>query len=180
MCNVQIKQGGCKLFVWMALFSKVLDMAMCEIGLGKFPPKDILSLFKSWSFLKKKSMYLCIWLIIPSILIWEIWKAWNKRVLQSKEINISSFQNKVETTIVEIVNNKVLRLNPQKVEFTEWDVKLRLGWFDLNILKFGNKKVERERVLCAKAIWKPLLSHGINWTLMRHQEEIHEGWVWTT
>lgn len=79
-------------------------------------------------------MYLCIWIIIPSILIWELWKEWNRRIFQGKEMNTSSFQNIVEVVIAEVVNSRVSRLNPHKLEFIDWDVKLRLGWFGLKIL----------------------------------------------
>lgn len=69
------------------------------------------------------------------------WKEWNKRIFNCKEMNASSFQNKVEATIVEVVNIRVSRINPNKLEFMEWDMKLRTRWFGLKILEFGSQEV---------------------------------------
>lgn len=45
------------------------------------------------------------WKNSPSILLWEIWKEGNKRIFANKEMPISSFLNKVEASIIEVINN---------------------------------------------------------------------------
>lgn len=68
---------------------------------------DILNLFKSWPMMNKTCLYRGMLIIIPSIILWQLWKERNQRIFQRKKLAWESFINKVEVDIVEVMNSRI-------------------------------------------------------------------------
>ncbi|GLJ37648.1 hypothetical protein SUGI_0764880 [Cryptomeria japonica] len=86
---------------------------------------------KRYSEFNKASDFSCQWIICLSILMWEIWKERDRSNFQDKALNINSFLNKVEASMVETATSRVRNQISRQASFGAWDASMKSNWFGL-------------------------------------------------
>lgn len=87
-------------------------------------------------------------------MIWEIWKERNRRIFKNSKMQWYQLVNKIEASVVELVNNQTLNLQ-RDINMSYWDEKMRLRWKGLKIPPFmgrGSLANELSRKNCE---WVP-------------------------
>ncbi|XP_057839274.1 uncharacterized protein LOC131049246 [Cryptomeria japonica] len=82
----------------------------------------------SWLVSGKPSTFATVWKILPSIVLWELWKERNRRVFEGKAENRQRFLIRLERAISELVSNAASHVNLAKVPFTQFDASFLLSW----------------------------------------------------
>ncbi|XP_059075024.1 uncharacterized protein LOC131875037 [Cryptomeria japonica] len=99
--------------IWSFLLGKLGWMAPL--------PNTVLDLFSSWNIPSRRSVFSSLWIVVPSLVIWEIWKERNRRLFQEKEKSMENLLLRVEQAIVESVSAAAKNHNLAKHPYTSED-----------------------------------------------------------
>ncbi|XP_059066304.1 uncharacterized protein LOC131857628 [Cryptomeria japonica] len=104
---------------------------------GPFP-SGLDEWFLQWPEPARKPIFVDAIYILPSLLIWEIWKERNRRIFQGKEVSLMSLCGKIENHLTELLNEVAQSNSLKKNLYTDWDWKIKLALPNLLIpLLFG-------------------------------------------
>lgn len=67
-------------------------------------PRGIDEWFQIWPKARKKVLFGNIYNILPSLIIWEIWKERNRRIFEDKEMPQIALCGKIEKNLIEFMN----------------------------------------------------------------------------
>lgn len=67
-------------------------------------PTGIDDWFKMWPQRITKALFRDPWLILPSLLIWELWKEHNRRIFQDKSMDAGVLYQNIELLLIELTN----------------------------------------------------------------------------
>lgn len=73
---------------------------------------------ESWPSLGKNSIFAAIWKILPSTVLWELWKERNRRVFDGRAENCERFLTRLGRAISELVSNAASNVNLAKTPFS--------------------------------------------------------------
>lgn len=105
---IQVEESGDHLFL-NCPFSYCCWLWLCaKLHWYMALPNNLLSLLVGWSKLHKGAIFNFLWTISPSLLIWEIWKERNMCIFPDKAMSRKSLLNKIEASILEIINSRVV------------------------------------------------------------------------
>ncbi|XP_059070959.1 uncharacterized protein LOC131862033 [Cryptomeria japonica] len=114
------------------------------------PASTLKNWIKSWPILNQKSLWGSLWLIAPSMLLWQIWKERNCRIFEGKENSLEKFLEKIKTNISEVAN---LKSHCRRIEYiSDWDKKNQMEWGNLHPL---NINVVSKQAKWSNAKWEP-------------------------
>lgn len=82
----------------------------------------------SWPALHKSSTFATIWKVMPSTIMWEVWKEQNRRLFEDKSEPMERFLIKLERAISKLVSNTTSQVNMAKTPFTQFDVGILMRW----------------------------------------------------
>ena len=52
----------------------------------------------------------------------------NRKILSNEELNISSLLNKIEASIIEVINCNIRKNSKEEGSFSEWDAEMKKNW----------------------------------------------------
>ncbi|XP_059069835.1 uncharacterized protein LOC131859787 [Cryptomeria japonica] len=118
-------------------------------------PNIVLDLFSSWNIPSCRSVFSSLWLVAPSLVVWEIWNERNIRIFQEKEDSVESFLLRVERAIAESVLAAARNHNLAKHPYTSEDKNIQANWLLVNYQPVNgylrvNPPLEKEEVK-----WEP-------------------------
>ncbi|XP_059067482.1 uncharacterized protein LOC131858301 [Cryptomeria japonica] len=93
---------------------------------GPFPSR-LDEWFLQWPKSKGKAIFVDLLYILPSLLIWEIWKERNHRIFQGKEMSLTSLCGKIENHLIELLNEVAQSKSLNKNVYMDWDWKIKLA-----------------------------------------------------
>ncbi|XP_059076619.1 uncharacterized protein LOC131875913 [Cryptomeria japonica] len=82
----------------------------------------------SWPTLHNSSTFAAIWKVMPSTIMWEVWKEQNRRLFEDKSEPMECFLIKLERVISELVSNATSQVKMAKTPFTQFDVGILVRW----------------------------------------------------
>ncbi|XP_059076472.1 uncharacterized protein LOC131875810 [Cryptomeria japonica] len=104
---------------------------------GPFP-SGLDEWFLEWSKLEGNAIFADLLYILPSLLMWEIWKEKNRRIFQGKEMSLMTLCGKIENHLSKLLNEAAESKSLNKKIYTDWDWKIKLALPNLLIpLLFG-------------------------------------------
>lgn len=104
---------------WWHFMGKLRIFGPFPSGLDKW--------FSQWPKPARKAYFFDLLNILPSLLIWEIWKERNRRIFQGKEMSLMSLCGKIEIHLTEILNEAAQSKSLKKNLYTDWDCKIKLA-----------------------------------------------------
>lgn len=120
--------------------------------------KDLRSHFMSWPLLYPSTFYACLWIIVPSVLIWRIWLERNNRIFKK----ISSPLHDVLFCIEKLISKTVLAFiykgSSLHNTFTPWDNWVTKNWTSLKTLPLSGVISQPQLLVNRKeVVWLPPL-----------------------
>ena len=85
----------------------------------------------------KINMLECVWRVIPSIVIWEVWKERNMRFFQEISEPVEKLLRRIDHSIEEVVSAAVFRKEQRKCGFTKDDRAIQKEWPGIKIRQAG-------------------------------------------
>lgn len=126
---------------------------MNKLSLKTNLPNKVLYVFQSWPRKTRNDLYNNIQTIAPSYLIQEVWKECNRRIFKGKSTGLDKMMNKIEASIMEVVNN--ININGVKVKiFSVSDDAIRNKWNGLKIPPFIGDNEEGSTQKRKECKWK--------------------------
>lgn len=83
--------------------------------------------FSQWLKPAGKAIFSDFLNILPSLLIWEIWKERNCRIFRGKEMSLMSLCGKIEIHLIELLNEASQSKSLKKNLYIDWDCKIKLA-----------------------------------------------------
>lgn len=111
---------------WQWLFEK--------LGLSFVIGNDLLSHFRASPILFSSSFYACLWLISPSIIIWNIWLERNNRIFRKQSASLSNILIKIEAFISEVALTYIHKNLENLTSFSHWDGRITRTWKSLSAI----------------------------------------------
>ncbi|XP_059070813.1 uncharacterized protein LOC131860417 [Cryptomeria japonica] len=93
---------------------------------GPFPA-GLNNWFLHWPKSVGKAVFSDLLFILPSLLIWEIWKERNRRIFQGKDMGPQSLCAKIENHLTEPLNVAAQSKTLKKKLFMDWDCKIKMA-----------------------------------------------------
>lgn len=94
-------------------------------------PLRVWDLFQAWPSLHPKSMFACIWICSPSLVLWAIWWECNKCIFRNSPSSLDSVLNRLHHSIVDVTNAYVCKFKGNR-DFSSWDNIVSKRWEGLN------------------------------------------------
>ncbi|XP_059066332.1 uncharacterized protein LOC131857651 [Cryptomeria japonica] len=107
---------------------KVQSFLLGKLGWMVPLPNTVLDLFSSWKIPSRRSVFSNLWLVAPSLVIWEIWKERNRRIFQEKEEPMESLLLRVERVIAESISVAARNHNLAKYPYTSEERDNQANW----------------------------------------------------
>lgn len=119
--------------------------------------KDLITFFSSWPFLFTSSFYGCLWVISPSILIWNIWLECNNRIFRNTISSLPEVLLKIESSISKVALSHISKNLENLTSFSHWDSRVTRVWRMLSILTSLGAILKKGDALNKRklASWKP-------------------------
>ncbi|XP_059078162.1 uncharacterized protein LOC131876716 [Cryptomeria japonica] len=133
--------------VWKFLLGK-LDWAISL-------PNSIFDIFTSWRIPCQKSVLSSLWLVAPSLVVWEIWKERNVRIFQEKVESEESLCARVERAIAEVVSVAARNYNLAKHSFTNEDRDIQAKWPLIHCQPVNGSSGVDPNLSSKKVKWEP-------------------------
>lgn len=96
--------------------------------------KDLLSHFRAWPLLFASSFYACLWIISPSIVIWNIWLERNNRIFKQTSSSLAEVLLRIESSIFEVALSFIYKNLETLTSFSHWDGRVTRVWRMLSVL----------------------------------------------
>lgn len=118
---------------------------------------DLITFFSSWPLLFTSSFYACIWIISPSILLWNIWLERNNRIFRNTSSSLPEVLIKIELSISEVALSHICRNLDNLTSFSHWDSRVTRVWSMFSALPSHGSILRKGVVLNKRklASWKP-------------------------
>lgn len=91
-------------------------------------PNSITNLLRSWHEENGKSVLSSIWIILPSMVIWELWKERNKKIFQDKWEGLDRLCGRIQWAISEIISSAKHNHNFVKHPYSLMDSLILARW----------------------------------------------------
>ncbi|XP_059068951.1 uncharacterized protein LOC131859343 [Cryptomeria japonica] len=111
--------------------------------------------FKSWPKQTRKSTLSCVWKVIPSIVIWEIWKERNHRIFQDKIEDERRLLSRINRAIEEVVGSTASKSSSLSNSFSSMDRIIQKAWLGIKIRHGATSNNKRSKGRLEKVQWKP-------------------------
>ncbi|XP_059078037.1 uncharacterized protein LOC131876615 [Cryptomeria japonica] len=95
---------------------------------------NLLSQFMSWPLLFPSSFYSSLWVVAPSLLIWNLWLERNSRIFKHKSSSLTVIIGKVQASISEVVLAFIHRNLDHLRSFSHWDNWVTWRWSLLHLM----------------------------------------------
>lgn len=102
-----------------------------KLGLSFVTSGDLLSHFRAWPFLFSSSFYAYLWIIAPSIIVWNIWLERNNRICKKTSSSLSDILVKIEASISEVALSYIHKNLDNLTSFSHWDGMITRTWKSL-------------------------------------------------
>ncbi|GLJ16234.1 hypothetical protein SUGI_0272430 [Cryptomeria japonica] len=109
-------------------------------------PNTIREVFSFWPHLNKGSLWHGLWYTIPAMVVWQLWKERNARVLTDKDDSMEAILAKIEVGVSEHQNEIIKQCN----YVSTWDEWITKTWRHLILPK---NDFLRTKVDISKAKW---------------------------
>ncbi|XP_059073453.1 uncharacterized protein LOC131874206 [Cryptomeria japonica] len=95
---------------------------------------NLLSQFMSWPLLFPSSFYSSLWVVAPSLLIWNLWLERNSRIFKHKSSSLTVIIGKIQASISEVVLAFIHRNLDHLRSFSHWDNWVTWRWSLLHLM----------------------------------------------
>lgn len=154
LCDVKFEIVD-HLFVQCIVANQCWNFIKNKLQLSIPLPNSIWDLFQAWSVLYQSSFFACIWLIIPTLEIWNIWWERNLRIFRKTKSPMELVLLKIKKEISEGVNSCVKREKFINSSFTRWDSSILKDWKDIRFPSDGSLLNDTTKVDRASVKWIP-------------------------
>lgn len=102
----------------MLLFKKKWKWLCQKLNWVTLFLEDVECHLHSWPNFDNSKVYSKLWNITRSIISWKIWKERNRRIFNDSEMDLPSFLNKIEASIIEVMNNHLRNVVKEEGSFS--------------------------------------------------------------
>ncbi|XP_059070479.1 uncharacterized protein LOC131860126 [Cryptomeria japonica] len=106
----------------------VWNFLLGKLGWQTPLPNSVFELLSSWNIQSHISVFSSVWLVAPSLVVWEIWKERNRRIFQEKEESSASLLSRVEREISESVSAAARNHSLTKYPYSSEDNFIQANW----------------------------------------------------
>lgn len=156
LCNKNLESSS-HLFLHCDFSYDCWKWLLSKLGLSFVISKDLASHFHSWPLMFASSFYACLWVISPSIVIWNIWLEWNNRIFKKVSSSVSEVLQKIEASILEVALSYIYKNLGCKSSFSHWANRVTRVWGALSTLPSHGSISKIYNSLAKRTLgkWKP-------------------------